>query len=432
MNHLADNSGRTRFPSRRGGVYAAILGVSLVVFAVSLGAIAAVRAQARAANDAGHAAQARRLAASGVELARLIIAQNPNWRSDRPSGKWVTGQPLGAGTFTVEVVSPMGDLDRSETDPVVVTATGAVGDAVQKLRVELEAKVTQATALQSAIAAASTITLNSGSTMSAPGLWLSTNAGITATSATINADAEAVLTCAGSTYNGRLCNGAPARVFPSTDAFAYYLREGTAIPVGSLPLNTGIRYLQRVLLSPGSNPYGAANPEGIYIIDCNNENLIIQNLRVVGTLVILNPGAASTLQGSVNFEPAVAGLPCIMVRGVLAMRPVSTLLAENASPTVNFNPSHTPYPYLTTPNSSNTNMTDTYPSQISGLVYITGNVILANAPVVDRLIVGGTLTVNANAVVTASGRTDHFTNPPPGFSTVEMNVREGSWARVAD
>lgn len=432
MTHHADNFGRNGLHSRRGGIYAAILGVSLVVFTVSLGAIAAVRAQARAANAADHAAHARRLAASGIELARLIISQNANWRSDRPSGKWVTSQPLGAGAFSVEVVNPFGDLDRSETDPVVITATGAVGAAVQKLRVELEAEVGKPTALRSAIAAGSTITLNSGSTISASGQWLSSNAGISATSATINADAEAVLTCAGSTYNGRLCNGAPARALPSADAFDYYLRRGTAIPVSSLPLNTGIRYLQRVLLSPGNNPYGASNPEGIYIIDCNSENLVIQNLRVVGTLVILNPGAASTLQGSVNFEPAVAGLPCIMIRGVLAMRPVTTLLAENTSPAVNFNPPGTPYPYLTTPNSSNTNMTDTYPSRISGLVYITGNVILANAPVVDRLIVGGTLTVNANAVVTVSGQTDHFTNPPPGFSTINMKVKEGSWARVAD
>ena len=56
----------------------------------------------------------------------------------------------------------------------------------------------------------------------------------------------------------------------------------------SLPASAYV--MDRVLLSPTSNPYGTPNASGIYIINCNNQNVTIGPCRIVGTLVLLVPG----------------------------------------------------------------------------------------------------------------------------------------------
>ena len=138
----------------------------------------------------------------------------------------------------------------------------------------------------------------------------------------------------------------------------YYILNGTSITYASLPKQQAAN-IEKVVLSPNNNPYGSGltSPTGIYVINCLGGNLRIRNARIVGTLVILNPGVFSVLE-SVNWEPAVANYPSLLVSGTAELAFTNTPLSES-SLRVDFN--------------QDTDKTDTYPSLIKGLIYASGD-----------------------------------------------------------
>ncbi len=58
---------------------------------------------------------------------------------------------------------------------------------------------------------------------------------------------------------------------PSHDVVAKYIALGTEIPFLSVPQSGGDLLIQDQLLSPTSNPFGAADPAGIYWLDADNK-----------------------------------------------------------------------------------------------------------------------------------------------------------------
>ncbi len=70
------------------------------------------------------------------------------------------------------------------------------------------------------------------------------------------------------------------------------------------------RCIFRTVLAPGVNPFGpTTNAQGLYWIDCGGTKLTINNARIKGTLLIINPGAGSSVgPGPVRWSPAVAWL----------------------------------------------------------------------------------------------------------------------------
>src|SRR5207244_1629695 len=145
-----------------------------------------------------------------------------------------------------------------------------------------------------------------------PGQKIASNSSVTANSVTINPDVDAVGPILGSTYRGITTSPAAARVMPDSTVFDYYIANGTKL--------TGVAgggySISKCLLSPSNNPLGGGtNAKGIYIIDCAGNKLSIDTMRMVGTLVVLNAGSGSRISGGANFAPAVAGYPCLLVRG---------------------------------------------------------------------------------------------------------------------
>src|SRR5262245_50039417 len=55
---------------------------------------------------------------------------------------------------------------------------------------------------------------------------------------------------------------------------------------------TGSLIYQKAI-GPGINPFGTANANGVYWIDCGNNKLVIDRSRIKGTLLVINPGAGS-------------------------------------------------------------------------------------------------------------------------------------------
>lgn len=198
----------------------------------------------------------------------------------------------------------------------------------------------------------------------------------------------------------------------------------------SLPGNAYV--MDRALLSPTSNPYGAPNPNGIYILNCNNQNVTITACRIVGTLVLLGAGSGTTIQGPITWEPAVAGYPALLSDSSIAIAFSCSAGLGEATYGVDFNPPGTPYPFAG--GTANTNASDGFPSIINGLVYCGGDLTLASssAPTFSGCIVtAGKLNLNATAVNVTYGN-GSYVAPPPGFGTniPALSPVSGSCQRV--
>jgi len=422
---------RPRHPSRRRGtIYLAVFALAMLVLVLGLGGIMASRVQARGAFESTSAAAAREYAASAAQLGRWWIASNPAWRTTHANGPWITGSPFENGTISLSVVNPSGALNRSTLDPVVMTATGASGAAIQKLRLTLTPSPRPLSCLGPALCAGGNVLLD-GAVLTAPGLVVSSNGSVTLTGggATMRADVEAKGSASGSIYSGTKKTGQPAKDMPSiATVINEYTLIGSAMSRASVPIISGDSTFRGVLLSPAVPLYGAtAQANGVYILDCKGNNLVLDEVRVVGTLVLVNCGTLS-LKGAVMMSPAVANYPCLIVQGNLEVADDAQALSENSVGT-NLNPSTTPWPY---PGGySNATATDTYPCSLGGLVYVSGSLLVDKKEwMLGPTIVGGSVTVKDE--VWFFPRPEYAANPPPGFANVDMVASGAVWERAVD
>ena len=188
--------------------------------------------------------------------------------------------------------------------------------------------------------------------------------------------------------------------------------------------------MDRILLSPSSNPYGAVNAQGIYILDCAGVPVTIGPCRIVGTLVLLRAGSGTTIQGPINWEPAISGYPALLADQPIAISFDSGVALSESTLGVNFNPSGTPYPY--SGGSANTTVADAFPSIINGVIYCGGDLTVATAAKFrGSVITAGKLNLNATSTTLTYGN-DAFVSPPPGFITAlpALYPVPGSWQRV--
>ena len=94
-----------------------------------------------------------------------------------------------------------------------------------------------------------------------------------------------------------------------------YLATGTLINYSALPDASGNwKRIKRQLLSPTHNPWGGANPDGIYYIDCGGDNLRIRDSRIVATLVLLNVNEVE-IEHSVCWEAPFPNYPALLASG---------------------------------------------------------------------------------------------------------------------
>ncbi len=411
---------------RRGTIYVVTLSFGLLLSVIALGAISAARSYNRGQDRLNDAMEARGYALSATEVARRLITNDSNWRNDYSNGSWISSQAIGSGTMSVQVVNPNGALNNADNDPVVVTGTGVKGTARQMLSVTLVANTTPISCLGVGVYCGGGGTFNAAtvggtSTIGAGGTLTLTNTAFNG-----NPFEAPAIVPAGCTGMGAQTILSTGRTLPSGSALSYYTSHGTAISYASLPSGGTI---QQCVLSPSSNPFGSqTNPQGIYVIDCAGQNIKIQNARIVGTLVLLNTGSTSIIQGSVNMAPAVANFPTLLISG--PMQFAYTSAALNESTAGNLNPPGTPYNGV-----ANTTATDTYPSVIQGLVYVSGNAAFSSvgsATMRGGLVVAGTLNVQGTFNMTYDPT--WYQKPPPGFFVTPppMVVSPGTWVRVVN
>jgi hypothetical protein len=414
---------------RRGGVYLLVLLASSIVAVVGTSALIVARIQNQGAQARADADDARLAAQAAVELGRYTIQSDSSWRLTRLSGRWVTDQPVGNGaTFSLDVVdSNDGLLLGPDMDPVVLTGTGARRAARWKTQVTLVGAVRPYACLKADLTAGGNVTLNSVTLANAANVC--SNAGITAGGCTFNGTTFQAVTA----LNFTSCTGTWSPTFvtaarqlpPDPNAvFNAYLTTATPILYALLPQQGGTAVLDSEVLTPFAAPFGTLpNLQGVYAIDCGGRPIVIRNCRVNGTLILLNAGGA-TVEQSNNWEAYVSNFPALMVKGNLALQTANAPLLENAASgvKVNFNPLGSPYHGV-----DDIDTSDSYPSLIQGLVYVSGNLTTTNRPtLVGCVVVGGTVTSDTALDLTYADI--YAKNPPPGFAgPPAMVVQPGTW-----
>ncbi len=418
---------RPRHRSRRGYLYVAVMMVSVMVSVMGFAAIRIAHDGLRTATARADCEEATLLARTAVEFGVNRVDSNATWRTTYVSGNTAETFSLGNGTFEWKLTDDDGVLADDGTDSVWLTGTGRVNDAVVVRRVRL---VPAGDALDclgvplcvnSNLTVATLVDLTTDTVLHANG-----NLTATAVDADVLGDASATGTVSGD-VSGTSVSGAATRTLPGSDVFDFYLDNGTQIDVDALPgsgANTPV--IENLVLAPTVNPFGGGtNPLGIYVVDCGFKTLTVRNCRIVGTLVVLNPGSASGVSGSVHWEPAAPNYPALLVAGSFRIGHDVDALSESTHAT-NFNPAGVPYH-----GSFDGDTSDTYPSHLRGIVYTSDTLVLPfGSPTAKIVGCAVTQSVIATSPTEFCFSDVHLNDPPPGFrSGPKMAISPTSWHR---
>ena len=401
----------------------------MIVSIVSLSAMQITRLQRKSALAADEMAEARLMAQSAIESGLALITANPTWRTIFVSGNenptvWVSLG--GSGDFKFVLTDPDGSLSDDVNDAVTLRGIGRSGEATHVATVMLEPTGAPLGCLEVSLCVNGDLVTQSGGIVETDQI-ISSNGNIDANLALITGDVEAGVGING-TVDGSSISGISPREMPHEHVFDYYRFNGTWIDINALPVDgSNNPLISSVLLTPTANPFGATNPAGIYVIDCQGKDLRIEDCRIVGTIVLLNPGPSTALVDSVVLEPAAPNFPSLLVQGDIKIRTSDVDLSESAIG-VNLNPVGTPYQDV-----EDSDQTDTYASVIRGLVYVSGTLNLSpdllhsrfrGVVVCEEIIAASQVTFEYDSVF--------FNYPPPGFAQgPEWRVMPASWQRTS-
>lgn len=415
----------TELSRRAGYLYVAVLFTSLIVSTMGLVALTTATLRSRMASDGNDRIVAELLASAAIEDAVQRLSNDDNWRSSFAANTESSAVTLGSGTYTWMLKDSDGNLTDDESDFVQIVGIGRAGRATVAESVKMYPTGSPLSSLEAAFHCQGNVTLGTTISITTNSL-ISSNGNITASAllSSIQGNAEAVGSIAGN-VSGSKTSGVPSRQLPGSSALEYYLDNGTYIPWASLPVNGASRVIEKVVLSPTVNPFGDRNPEGIYVIDCAGQQIKIRDCRVVGTIVLLNAASNSSLEGSLRWDAAVANYPALLVAGDIDVKLTTTDLSE-ADQAINFNPNGTPFL-----GKQDNDLLDVYPSEINGLVYVSGRFDAPQDYIESRF--RGTVICNsitANSSCRFNYRALIHDYPPPGFARGNpMTISPGSRRR---
>jgi hypothetical protein len=305
---------------RRGSVYAFVLGVATLVTAIGVGALAAARMTARGATAADDWTEAGVLAFSACEhaLARMNVdaAASPyGWRANYTNGQATTAVALGRGTCQWVLVDPAdGNLTNDYSQPLTLYGIGKVGKATRVYSVTVAAGGQGLDVLRAAYHGNAGLSVGGTSIVTgAPASSAGSAGGIGTLRGDLDAGSKGVLL----TVSGAVATNSFPKNMPSSNVFATYKANATALPSSAASggaFNPGS-------LTPTSNPYGAANADGLYYLPLPAVALVqVLPARVQGTLLI--EGNSSLSSQTVQFvneqswKPQRADYPTLIVKGV--------------------------------------------------------------------------------------------------------------------
>lgn len=421
---------RGAHPKRRGTIYLAVLVVGGAVLTLSLCGMALRRQSLETANLQRDTADARVAVRAAIETALGRIADDPVWRYHASSIELTNFAGLNGAVVNLTITDDAdGDLLDDVEERATIRAEAQVGDARQTLAVDITGGSLTSPLLSKSMWSGDDIIINS-STRITNQRPIGANDNVYSTSALTDGPVEAADSVNGEYFSGGVTSDVDAISIPNyNDIVDYYVDNGTWINRDDL-IHTGGggRLLERVVLSPNSNPFGATNPEGIYLIHVSGRELTIQNVRIVGTLVITSANKV-TVTGSVRMDPAVDGYPSLLCKTNVVLNHTGDALNEyNVG--VNFNPVGTPWM-----GEVDDQFGDVYPCSITGIIYTSEALTLSlqaatvEAPIIAR-----------KDITVPSGYwaflLEHHADAtaPPGWTgvSVETSIVRNSWRYITN
>lgn len=291
----------------KGSIYVLTLATALVLVIITVGLsrlLIRARQDARAARQIE---QAQIHAQLGLRHALWATHRNDNWRTILPNGEWLTDIAVGQAVYSVTGTDPDdGDLADNPSDPVILQCSATVGDAARALQVE--ARSTKMDFLDYRAVAGNLLKIENHAVIQGD-IFSNNNITKTGGDTWIYGDVSAVGAIADQTnISGVITEGADPLGLPT----------GQSVYDFYAPLATVIPYQNEIfakVLSPTSNPYGAANADGVYLMNCSGNKVVIKQCRIIGTLVLVNPTNDSAVEISVNWRPARTDYPALIIRG---------------------------------------------------------------------------------------------------------------------
>jgi hypothetical protein len=387
--------------ARRGAAYLVALAGAATVAAMLVGGAMALRVHRAESQGIIEPGRARLVAVSGLEFAAHVVMKDEAWR-DGAGENWVS-MDVGAARVRVEVTGPDGGA-LEDTEPATLRATAELGQSRQVYAAETSVRDTTPDSMQNTVMAGSALTLVAD--LTAEGIS-ACNGTTTVLLARLHGDLETNLLL-GNRVNGDVTTGVTHDMPDPDDVIDAPILFST-IPSGSVA---------KKLFSPAHNPFGVSvNPQGVYVIDCGGRAIIIECTRVLGTLVILDPGFGSKITGPMLVEPAESGLASIVVRGSMVFDVETTDVLRETTLSTNFNPAGAPFA-----GSSDADTADVYSPWLKGMIYATGNLSFDGAMTnsttrgyLGAIFAGGTISINN--VMEVEWDSGLESNPPLGFAS---------------
>lgn len=404
--------GNRQVTSRRGAAYLVALLAGSIVTVTGLAALSMTTSRTRTASMADHATKARSLAGTGLEHALCAVAIHIDNGGTRHNifGSAEPSINFDGGTFGWSLRNMDSTAVDNSDQPILLRTKAQHGPARYAMQAVLAPSGVPYDVLDTGMYVAGDLRFGSAS-IGISDKVIGSMTEVSATVATVNAPVESAGAINGALYTGTTSAQANARQMPDPTLIDYYVALGERINIGGLPATLGTPALKQALLSPTSNPFGSTNEFGIYIVDCAGGNLQVEDIRIVGTLVLLNSTGSTIIGRNTLIEPAYSWMPSLLVQGNTSFMGTNTGPSEIAMG-INLNPAHTPSGF-----DWDATDDDTYLGGIEGVSYVSGNVnfALPRQNIRGTMIIGGDARVYTGVTVNISYDPSVATLPPYGF-----------------
>jgi hypothetical protein len=349
----------------RGFVMVFVLGAVMLITLLAVGAVAVNRVRLQSVTVSSNGAHTSADAQSALELGMHLLSIDPNGFAWRDDPNFAVSGTFGTNAWSVKLEDTVDtDLRSGDNTSLTMHAIASNDVAAKGWSVDLVPTNQPMTALNHALV----VTGSQATPVQRSIEGTEYNSTVYRPSDVTWSDAAPFSM---TTPSGLL--------IPDNSVIQSWMQQATTVDIDTIPSRTA----EKRVLAPGLNPWGTSNAKGIYVIDCKNKVLTFQDMRVYGTLIIVNPAAGSIIRRC-NIE-APPGQPALLVRGNITVESGHSLLSEDAIDR-NLNPTGAPHLASTDKDES-----DKYPVVICGLVYIFGNVTPTSMYVHGSMIVDGNI-----------------------------------------
>ena len=373
MSHY-DSLVRYRRARQTGGfLYVAVLFTTLIVMVSVTAALSISTASVRSEASLKQRADALRLAESETQRLAIMMNQNSDWRmtaSNDAFTAWYSPAIDGVANTQHQVRYRLTDIDGDLTDDsfdeVELTVHARVDDSEVALTITMESDPQPLDLLRYGVTAGDDIRCESGGAISSENPIQVSDDCVTSswgflTTPSLECNGRVEVSLRGDRTTSDV-------VMPGYEVVERYVDVGTEISRLSVPRVGTDLNLQDIVLSAAANPYGSEDASGIYWIDAQYNRVVISNARIDATLAILNATEIEVSGGIVWTYPMTPDV-ILATNSPVTFTGIDRVLSENARG-VNYNPSSTPYRGTF----SNENLTDSYPSELRGIVYSSSNI----------------------------------------------------------